>query len=737
MRFFKTHGRAKVLQQPVSTGSRSKMWTTMESKVAQVPSWPDEARTLKKHTWIRYVYMLGDFLLVLLPLYFILLGVAVITLHGKPTKNNAFGEKVEIAIQLGPTIFPIMFAAICGRSMKMIARYIAERRAKLCTLELLMASQSVWGTIESQFLMQRLTLVGANLLFLWTLSPLGGQASLRLMTRGDTRTLNSTTLRYMSSGPGSVILGLQTTYSDNGKFADAAALYNAALVAPISTKLSPQDPWGNVKVPQLDQYDNSSSEWQDVPMNGKSAETYSSLVGIPVVGLPLNGRSSFTLENTYLKVDCTPFNVTFIPKNEEGDGYENWPLIEKIVPGQIWSNKSQFDNNPFGYRKSGGEVEKASFFIDTDRPTYNPYGEDVLETTAYMQRFDASLGSTNISLLGDGKSPLQEPRNLLYASKYPSDFENESYRADKYNLAVTKCALTQVHVEVMVECSGTSCAANKLRKSLSDKRSPNFTGLEHVRMMHEFVKRFPFAVSPGFGSSSTERFLANSSDYLFPRKNQHSVDRIEDGWVDLTKISKEVFSKRLGLLLSTYYQLTIQPTGYWGNLSPNLSSYGPDVLPVNDLNHYLPSSMTISNSTTADWYGDTSVNMMNMTAPFIGATAGSNVTSTEQIFVCQFAWLSLLITCSSTILLTGFAALIMKRRTLGPELFGFVTSMTYENPYIRIPAGGSTLDAMERAKLLRDVEVCVGDVHGDQATGHIALSAGVPARKLERGRLYA
>lgn len=81
---------------------------------------------------------------------------------------------INILIQ-GPTIFPIVFAAICGRSMKMIARYMAERGTKLGTLELLMASQSVWGTVESQLLLQRLTIVGVNLLFLWAWSPLGGQ----------------------------------------------------------------------------------------------------------------------------------------------------------------------------------------------------------------------------------------------------------------------------------------------------------------------------------------------------------------------------------------------------------------------------------------------------------------------------------------------------------------------------------------------------------------------------------
>jgi hypothetical protein len=59
------------------------------------------------------------------------LGVAVIALNGKPTKGSDFGKKVEFAMDLGPTMFPIAFAAICGRSMKRIARFRAERGAKI------------------------------------------------------------------------------------------------------------------------------------------------------------------------------------------------------------------------------------------------------------------------------------------------------------------------------------------------------------------------------------------------------------------------------------------------------------------------------------------------------------------------------------------------------------------------------------------------------------------------------
>lgn len=414
-----------------------------------------------------------------------------------------------------------------------------------------MASQSVWGTIESQFLMQRLTLVGANLLFLWTLSPLGGQASLRLMSRGDKLHESSTKLRYMSSGPGSVVYGLSTTYAEFGGFADAAALFQTALMAPMANKLSPQDPWGNIKVPRQDNI--SAPGWHDVPEDMKSAEGYSSLVGIPIVGLPVHEHSSFTLESTYISVDCSTFNTTYIERifNSEGNQEENWPLIEALVPGQIWTNKSEKANNPFGKGAADhpGSSYQTSFFIDTDLPVYRPFGQTT-DDAIYLQRFDAFLGNTNQSLLANGNSSSREPRHLLFASLYPYKPEDEAF--SKFNLSVTRCALTQTHAEVMVQCSGNSCAAKRIRKSLSDTRSPDYTGLEHTLMMSQFVERFPFAVAPGLYSSATERFLEDSSGYPFLKPYKQGEAKAGDLYVDLTKVSRDDFSKRLSLLLSTY-----------------------------------------------------------------------------------------------------------------------------------------------------------------------------------------
>ena len=128
--------------------------------------------------------------------------------------------------------------------------------------------------------------------------------------------------------------------------------------------------------------------------------------------------------------------------------------------------------------------------------------------------------------------------------------------------------------------------------------------------------------------------------------------------------------------------------------------------------------------------------MCSSDLPFIGATTNATVIHRQQIFVCNFGWLALLFTASGAIFITGLAGLLLKRQTLAPELFGFVASMTYENPYVRLPEGGNVLDAMERARLLKDMKVRIADVRVDDDVGHVAFTAEGKCRKLERGRLY-
>jgi hypothetical protein len=45
--------------------------TTWATAVTKVDSWPEEARPLKRHDWVSYLYLIGDLILVMLPVYFI------------------------------------------------------------------------------------------------------------------------------------------------------------------------------------------------------------------------------------------------------------------------------------------------------------------------------------------------------------------------------------------------------------------------------------------------------------------------------------------------------------------------------------------------------------------------------------------------------------------------------------------------------------------------------------------
>ncbi len=114
-------------------------------------------------------------------------------------------------------------------------------------MEQLLASRSVWGTIESQLQLHTFSIVGAHLLLLWSLSPLGGQASLRALGRMDRVTQNTTTLRHLYTGPFSAFMKPRDRVCHV-----SGDVYYSALTASLEMRTAPRNNWGNVRVPQQD-----------------------------------------------------------------------------------------------------------------------------------------------------------------------------------------------------------------------------------------------------------------------------------------------------------------------------------------------------------------------------------------------------------------------------------------------------------------------------------------------------
>ena len=112
---------------------------------------------------------------------------------------NAYADHVQ-----GPTVFPILYALTAGRLMKAIAAWKIERGADIATLERLLGSRAIGSALITAFQMKSINVLGLALILLWSLSPLGGQASLRTPSLASSPTAAPLNFSY---------IGYNTTYN--------------------------------------------------------------------------------------------------------------------------------------------------------------------------------------------------------------------------------------------------------------------------------------------------------------------------------------------------------------------------------------------------------------------------------------------------------------------------------------------------------------------------------------------
>lgn len=585
------------------------------------------------------------------------MGVVAANLDGKPLSH--WGDKVQRATLLGPTIFPIMFAALVGSTLKTLARFRAENGAPLgvcqslpgCSfaskadtwqvLEQLMGSHTLFSTVETHFFLHSFGPLGVGLVLLWALSPLGGQSSLRLLDTTQHPLISSAKLRYPSYN--------QTTESYFSTLYDARfaidALYAATLLAPESTRLSSMDTWGNVKIPIYEKLANrpaSGNPW--LPVTGNA--TYSSLLGVPLVERPDSDSVNFTVESTYFNLECQ--SLKYVKRSD----------VNTTVTNTLMHRAGNYS-----------DLFTEAIFLDTTTPFLN-----------------GTLLPANAS----------QPRIILFGSK----------SRDDTGMSLAKCTIASTHVESHVQCQQSQCSVDRMRLSEIDRRAATSTPFDSTLACSMFRA---FASAGGknhaFAATVTEQFITNPDA-------PYTVFQSE-----LYRVPKDVFTERLALLINTFYQAGLNPSYQTGARPTNMSVFD---LPYDDY---------------------TSVNGgPNITAPFQTNITIASLTDYERVYVCNRSWLVITIICSLILQFCAIAGLVLKHRLMGPDVMGFVSSMTRDNPYTPLPPGGSTMDSLDRTRLLRNVRVRLEDVTWSEDVGHIALTFtdGVPgsASRLRKNRPY-
>jgi hypothetical protein len=316
-----------------------------------------------------------------------------------------------------------------------------------------------------------------------------------------------------------------------------------------------------------------------------------------------------------------------------------------------------------------------------------------------------------------------------------------------WRINLANCTLSQTHVESHVHCLASGgCRVAGMRRSRRDRRPPAVTPLENLYVRSRVVTNLPTvhgSLAPA--SKPAELFLDGS--------NALGFRDARTAFVDLSRVPARTFSKRLSILLTTFYEQLVSQETYGGDMPPDLARYHTVAAPADDLRSIVDDGFVARTAPTSPLdergykafhrqLGERVQRALNGSAlQAVGVVASATAMQRREVYACQFGWLAMLLLAAGTLGALGVAALLMAARcVLAPDMLRYVASMTYTPAaaYFSTPPGGTAMPAMLRAQLLRDVVVRISDVRGDSEVGEVAFVAvdERDVRPLENARLY-
>ncbi|RVD88558.1 uncharacterized protein DFL_002739 [Arthrobotrys flagrans] len=443
---------------------------------------------------------------------FIVLPPFAYSLDGKEVQQNQDGKLVLEAIKWGPTIFPIIFAAIVGGFLQAVALKHAQKGVKLGTLEQLTRTINIFSAITTPYSIKAYNWLSVILLFLWATSPIGGQASLRLLSTHLVAFRTPTDVRFLS--PTNISSYLSEGSRNYGNWrAQAETLYTASLLGIAASKYRAVDLWDNVRIPYIEEIEKQMPKpgpdgWYDV-INKNT--TYSSLLGIPIRGLTKN--ITVNVQTSYSKLNCSFLGLL--------DGRKCW---------------FHQDDRCFNVREP--HIPDWYFPSVDTTSNFTGYGSYIIVGMNISQA---------IYEIPDG-SRGPDPLDLIFQS------------GGSGGMSVARCKLSQTYLDTQVACHSSQCAVSKVRRlSIGTPRPPLFYGATpgKVGTLANFVRDFSLVSEAGKPtySNSNQGYIYNPDDPL------SSINE----WVDIADVGVENFEVRMTQLINTLMGAAQGPALFIGN----------------------------------------------------------------------------------------------------------------------------------------------------------------------------
>lgn len=383
-----------------------------------------------------------------------------------------------------------------------------------------MSSKSVFATVESKVSLRRISVIGTLLTLIWALSPLGGQASLRLFYHNVPYNVSEDEVKYLPTGRmNSTQYGwnvLRSDVLDNEQYLPLTILtviYSSALLAPAAIKSSRRDIWNNVKIPRREVMFGQHAQpdgWIFVE-NVTITEDFVTLTGIPHTSLatPPNATARFAVEYEYTDFQCTNYST----------GEPEDPSFPSLI-GYPWV-------------KSNG-----STITSWDGKTL-----DLIKKSAFIgfhdiEAMSSHSGSHQPSVKATMTVAMRNTGRIIYSE--PWDLKN--------------CSMEQVFLQARIACKDDRCAVDAIRPS-----DWNITA--------RASERLPIEISQDYSASNTVIYFPRSLVDA-DRRTDLTVDRFVRGadvLLDscvlpvLKDVEDSKFSKMMSIALNTYLQIGQDP----------------------------------------------------------------------------------------------------------------------------------------------------------------------------------
>lgn len=544
------------------------------------------------------------------------------------------------------------------------------------------------------------------MIFIWSLSPIGAQSILHILYTPLQATSTVSSVAYINSR--------QQSYSDPKPkssfgqewFNSLAIEMGSMMIAPAKVKASTMDINGNVKIPYQSSVLASGiapdiEGWVQISsLNATTSGSlvWSSLFGIPITGINY-GNTTFNIESTHMELSCT--NKTF--DSLEGADGPSGPRINST-----WVST------------------RGPYFSAEDPDLYDPWiiGYRGVDVTEYN---DTDGGSY--------VAPLSCPDCLS------QDFVNKTIQAgtiafqefdglDPGNATTVFCNPYQRYVESKVFCMKTEstqqCQVTAQRSSVLPHMPSELTYLSFPLVALGLSSLLKNITPIHDATNELQNYLVyDPADPVTVIDNDNSL--LLGGGPQPTllyDVDLKDIGTRLGQIMNAFIY------GSTWNASVYLIGESFEGMQGNLVGGKDPSFVPASRAELAAM-------IQNQTAAF---TVPAVLTTHAQVYYCYFPWLGVFLFSTLVMLVGAITGVVFSRKTIVPDYLGFVSSLAKESPWIRMPDVGVNMDGMDKARLVKEVKVRLGDVSyaqgGHSNIGRLAFARLEETTKVKKDKLY-